>query len=461
MTDDDVVIGCGAGFAADRPRPAVDLVERGGLDYLVLECLGERTVSLAALRLVSGSGPGYDPMLRRRLELLLEPLRRKGTRLVTNAGAADPVGAARMAHALARDLGVPATVAAVHGDDVLDRIDTSAPAWEDGLPLDAHGELVSANAYVGADALMPAVRGGADIVIAGRAADPSLFLAPLAHSLGWDADDTAAMAAGTLAGHLLECAGQVSGGFFADPGRKDVPDLARLGYPLARVARDGSAVITKTPGTGGRVDRMTVTEQLLYEVTDPRAYLTPDVTLDMTGVSVDDLGGDRVRVSGARGAPRPDDLKVSVGYRAGFRGEGEISYAGPGAVARARLAGEVVRERLGDAVGRLRVEVIGVDALSGGAAAGDAAVGRDGDGGGGGRDPREPLECRLRVAGMASERSAAEAVAEEVAALYTSGPSGGGGMRVDTREVIGVLSTTIARGDVETGTVVFAAEERA
>jgi hypothetical protein len=451
VTDDHAVIGCGAGFAADRPRPAVDLVERGGLDYLVLECLGERTVSLAALRRVSGSGPGYDPMLRRRLELLLEPLRRNGTRLVTNAGAADPVGAARMAHTLARELGVPATVAAVHGDDVLDRIDTSAPAWEDGLPLDAHGELVSANAYVGADALTPAVRGGADIVIAGRAADPSLFLAPLAHTLGWDADDTDTMAAGTLVGHLLECAGQVTGGFFADPGRKDVPDLARLGYPLARVGRDGSAVITKPPGTGGRVDRMTVTEQLLYEVTDPGAYLTPDVTLDMTGVAVDDLGGDRVRVSGARGAARPDELKVSVGYRAGFRGEGEISYAGPGAVARARLAGEVVRARLGDAVGRLRVEVIGVDALSGGGEASGGAASRGG----------EPSECRLRVAGLAGDRSAAEAVAEEVAALYTSGPSGGGGMRVDTREVVGVLSTTIARAAVETGTVVFAAEEGA
>lgn len=421
----DARIGCGAGFAGDRLEPAVDLVERGRLDTLVLECLGERTVSLAALRADNGSGPGYDPLLRRRLLPLLAPLARHGTRLVTNAGAADPVGAARMAFELAQSEGLAPRIAAVTGDDVLDRIDASAPSWEDGLPLEAHGELVSAHAYLGAETLVPALRDGADLVITGRAADPSLFLAPLLERLGWDPDDEDLVASGTLIGHLLECAGQVSGGYFADPGVKDVPDLARLGFPIAEVDGDGSAVITKLPGTGGRVDTMTVTEQLTYEVTDPSAYLTPDVSLDMRGVQLSQTGPDRVRVAGARGRARPDRLKASVGYRAGFRGEGEISYAGPGAAARARLAGEVVRERLGERV-RTRVDLIGDTTDEGG-------------------------ECRLRVAGTSPDRDGAEAVEEEVTALYTCGPAGGGGARTRSTEVIGILSTTIGRDLVEPG----------
>lgn len=420
-----VRIGCGAGFAGDRLEPAVDLVERGALDTLVLECLGERTVSLASLRATDGSGPGHDPLLRRRLAPLLEPLAREGTRLVTNAGAADPIGAARMARELALELGVSPRIAAVTGDDVLDRIDRSAPAWEDGRPLEEHGELVSANAYLGVDALLPALRGGADVVIAGRAADPSLFLAPLLDSLGWDLRDEELMAAGTLVGHLLECAGQVTGGYFSDPGVKDVPDLANLGFPLAEVAADGTAVVTKLPGTGGRVDRWTVTEQLTYEVTDPTAYLTPDVTLDLTGVRPEEVGPDRVRLSGARGRVRPERLKVSVGYRAGFRGEGEISYAGPGARARARLAGEVVRERLRGLL-PVRVDLIG-----------------------GADDPAEVGECRLRVAGSGPDRAIAQAVEEEVTALYTCGPAGGGGVRTRASEVIGILSTTVGRDLVE------------
>ena len=430
----DVRIGCGAGFAGDRIEPAVDLVERGELDTLVLECLGERTVSLAALRADDGSGPGYDPLLRRRLLPLLGPLAHHGTKLVTNAGAADPLGAAQMARELARAEGVSPRIAAVTGDEVLDRIDRAAPAWEDGLPLEAHGELVSAHAYLGAEALLPALRGGADLVFAGRVADPSLFLAPIQESLGWDPGDDHLSASGTLVGHLLECAGQVSGGYFADPGVKDVPDLANLGFPLAEVEGDGSAVITKLPGTGGRVDRMTVTEQLTYEVTDPAAYLTPDVTLDMRGVKLSRSGPDRVRVSGARGRVRPDRLKVSVGYRAGFRGEGEISYAGPGAVARARLAGEVVRERLGGRV-RARVDLLG-----------------------GTTD--EVGECRLRVSGMSPDRAGAEAVEEEVTALYTCGPAGGGGVRTRSTEVIGILSSTIGRDLVEPGVTYVGKDSR-
>jgi hypothetical protein len=425
-----VRIGCGAGFAGDRVAPAVDLVQRGGLDHLVLECLAERTTALGHLRRLADPLTGYDPSLERRLRPLLEPLARTGTRLVSNIGAANPLAAADQVRAIAKELAVPVTVAAVTGEDVLDRIDPAAPAWEDGRPLGEHGELVSADAYLGADALLPALEGGAQVVIGGRIADPSLFVAPLVAQFGWSLEDLPRLAGASVIGHLLECGAQVTGGYFADPPYKLVPGLAEVGYPIAEVSADASAVVTKLPGTGGRVDRLTVAEQLAYEVTDPRAYLTPDVSVDLTTVRVEPIAPDRVRVSAATGAPRPDTLKVSVGYRAGFRCEAEISYAGSTAPARARLAGEVVTARLDGQVARLRVDYVGMNALHGdvGAVA--------------------PYECRLRVAGSAPTRAAAEAVGHEVTALYTTGPAGGGGVRVSVEEVIGIVSTSIDRGAV-------------
>lgn len=434
-------IGCGAGFAGDRIEPAVDLAERGRLDVLVLECLAERTIADAQTRRLADPSAGFDPMLLRRLRPLLPRL--GGTRLVTNAGAANPAAAGRAVRDLAAELACPADVAVVTGDDVLGVLDLSAPAWEDGRPLEAHGEVVSANAYLGAAALLPALGGPASVVIAGRVADPSLFVAPLAHTYGWDPGDWDTIAAGSVVGHLLECAGQVTGGYFADPPAKTVDGLADLGFPLAEVAADGSAVITKLPGTGGRVDHATVAEQLTYELGDPAAYLTPDATVDFTGVTLRDLGADRVAVRGARGRPRPEELKVSVGYRAGFRGEGEISYAGPGAVARARLAAEIVRARLAPVLPDLRTDLIGVDALNGPT----------------GADRPEPYECRLRVAARAAERAMADAVGEEVTALYTNGPAGGAGARARTDEVIGVLSTTVPRDAVTVRTTLLGAHD--
>ncbi len=212
-----VRIGCGAGFAGDRVRPAVDLVNRGELDYLVLECLAERTTALGHLRRLSDPSTGFDPSLDRRIRLLLEPLARTGTRLVTNIGAANPLAAARHVAGVAKELGVPTSVAAVTGDDVLDRIDLTAPAWEDGVPLAEHGEIVSANAYLGADAVLAALRTGARVVIGGRIADPSLFVAPLAEAFGWSLDDVPRIAGATTVGHLLECGAQVTGACRAWP----------------------------------------------------------------------------------------------------------------------------------------------------------------------------------------------------------------------------------------------------
>src|SRR4029450_9056331 len=199
---------------------------------------------------------------------------------------------------------------------------------ENGAPLSSYAPLVSANAYLGIDALLPALATDPDIVITGRVADPSLFVAPIAHHYGWSQDDLDRIARGTCIGHLLECAGQICGGYFADPGRKDVPSMARPGFPCPDIAEDGSATIGKVDGTGGRITLASATEQLLYEVTDPRGYVTPDVVADFTTVMLDEAGPDRVAVRGATGRPRPRDLKVSVGYLAGYVGEGEIGYGG-------------------------------------------------------------------------------------------------------------------------------------
>jgi hypothetical protein len=406
-------IGCGAGFAGDRIEPAEDLLRRAGLADLVLECLGERTIALAQQRRLTDPGAGYDHRLPARFERLLPLAVEHGVRVLTNMGAANPLAAGRVTRALLDRIGARAAVAVVTGDDVLAEVDLDAPAWENGIPLREHGEIVSANAYLGADAILPALDAGADVIITGRVADPSLFLAPLAHRLGWDLGDVAATAAGTLVGHLLECAGQLTGGYFADPGHQDVPDLANLGFPFADVAADGTAELGKLPGTGGVLSRATVREQLLYEITDPAAYRTPDVVLDVRAVTIDEHARG-VRVAGARGTPRPDRLKVSVGYRAGKKVEAEISYVGPNAAARAALAGEIVTTRL---AGRpLRAEVLGGE-----------------------------TDCRLRVAAISRDDAVLEAIGDEVESLYTNGPAGGGGVRVHIGEVLGIASTLIPR----------------
>ena len=427
-------IGCGAGFAGDRLEPALVLAERGALDYLILECLAERTIALAQLRRRHDPNAGYDALLERRMTGLLPLIKRNGVRIVTNMGAANPVAAAERIVALARDLGLKVKVAAVTGDDVLDGLDPAQPSLETGEALASAGPLVSANAYLGIDAILPALDSGADIVITGRVADPSLALAPLAHRFGWSLDDHERLGRGTAVGHLLECAGQLTGGYYADPGKKDVPGLATLGFPFADVDAEGNARLGKVEGTGGVIDLSTVTEQLLYEVTDPAAYLTPDVAADFTGVALREVGPDQVAVSGAGGRKRPDTLKVSVGYHAGYMGEGEIGYAGENSAARAKLAGEIVAERLRGQFQELRVDLIGLTALHTRPMPAENGY--------------RPYETRLRVAGRSADEAMARRIGEEVEALYTNGPAGGGGARKYVTEQIGVVSCLIARDKV-------------
>lgn len=365
---------------------------------------------------------------------LLPVIKARGVRIITNMGGANPVAAAEKTVAIARRLGVRVRVAAVTGDDVLTYLPADHPTMETGAPLRDFGPLVSANAYLGVEALLPAIEGGADVIISGRVADPSLFLAPLVHRFGWSLADYERLGRGTMVGHLLECAGQLTGGYFADPGPKDVPGMAALGFPFADVDRDGNARFAKLKGTGGVINRRTATEQLLYEVTDPSAYLTPDVVADFSGVSLREDGENVVVATGASGKPRPPTLKVSVGYHAGYVGEGEIGYAGENCVARGRLAGDIVRERLGNQFRELRVDLIGLTALHSRPMAESSA--------------QEPYEVRLRVAARAADEESARRVGEEVEALYTNGPAGGGGARKAVHEQIGIVSCLIPRDRV-------------
>ena len=428
-------IGSGAGYSGDRIDPARELAERGRLNALVFECLAERTIALAQLRRSQNPDAGFDPLLEERMRAVLPACVAQGTTVITNMGAANPEAAGEVVLRVGQSLGLRRLrVAVVTGDDVLPWMQANDVVLMDSEQtvrcLD--GRLVSANAYLGADALLPALRAQADVVVTGRVADPALFLAPLMHHFGWAADDWPRLGQGIVAGHLLECAAQVSGGYIADPGYVDVPGLDEVGFPLAEVRADGSFVITKLDGTGGRVDRLTCTAQLLYELEDPARYLQPDVVADFSPVTLREVGPDRVAVAGGEGAPRPAQLKVSLGYRDGFIGEGQVSYAGPGARKRGELALSVLERRLrnaGLAGFEHRAELIGVNAMHGPFRGAD----------------REPYEVRVRLAVRTDTRAQAERVGQEVEALYLNGPAGGGGVTMSVREVIAVASALMPR----------------
>ncbi len=345
---------------------------------------------------------------------------RNRTRIVTNMGAANPVAAMEKTREVARSLGLHGLrIAAVTGDDVLTTVESGGLSFlENELPVQTFSDrLVSANAYLGAETIVAALSAGADVV--------------LMYEFGWSATDWNLLGQGTVVGHLLECGGQVTGGYFADPGHKDVSGLARLGFPIAEVTEDGAAVITKVDGSGGMVTRATCTEQLLYEIQDPAAYPTPDVVADFSQVKLDEVGRDRVLVTGGLGRPRPESLKASVGYLDGYVGEGQISYAGLGALQRAKLARDILAERLRPHfLQELRFDFIGLNSIHGDRLS---------------RLDHGPYEVRLRATGRAVSMREAAIIPREVEALYTNGPAGGGGVTGFTKETIAILSTLIPR----------------
>ncbi|MBO0143675.1 DUF1446 domain-containing protein [Agrobacterium sp. Ap1] len=431
-------IGSGAGYSGDRIEPAVELAEKGNINYLVFECLAERTIAIAQNAKLNDPTKGYDPLLVERFEAVLPICKKNGIKIITNMGAANPQAGSAKVREIAARLGLgKLKIAAIFGDDVVEALKVSdTKILETGAPASSMaGVLVSANAYVGAAPMVEALANGADVIITGRVADPSMFLAPQIHEFGWSQDDWDKIGKGTAVGHLLECGGQVTGGYYAEPGKKDVADLARLGFPIAEVSEDGAIVITKVEGSGGKVTEHTCKEQILYEVHDPKTYLTPDVTADFSQITFTEIAPNRIKVGGVTGRARTDTFKVSVGYNDGYMGEGQISYAGPGALARAQLALDIVRERLkitGVEANELRFDLIGVNSIHAGVLA----------------PAPEPTEVRVRVTGRCDSMKEAVRIGNEVETLYTNGPASGGGATKSAKQVVAMLSALFPRDKV-------------
>lgn len=444
MANDNKVIrlGCATGWARDRFEPAADLVARGQLDYLCFDSMSEVTMSAAQVAMLEQSDvPPYDPYLELRLAPILKDCKARGVRIVTNQGWLDPVAAAQKVMSIARAQGIhDLKVAAVSGGLLHDRIcDLGLRFTETGELIADHRDIVvSAEAYMGAQGIVQALAQGADVVITTRVADACVYLGPLAHEFGWSFDDHHAMARGMIIGHLMECGTQVSGGYFADPGYKDVPDLHNVGNPIAEVSAD-RVVITKLAGTGGRVSEATCKEQLLYEVQDPSAYICPDVIADLSRVSFKQSDTDRVEVIiDNAGRPRTPTLKALVGLKEGYMAEEMVLFAGPGAMARAELTQDILRKRFeasGLKAAELRMDYVGLNGVHR-----EATPEWRG----------EPYEVVLRLALKTQDRQEAEKLRREVDPLAVNGAYGTGkwatsspGARV--RPVIGLYSTLVPR----------------
>lgn len=443
MSTSSLLIGCASGFSGDRSDGATAVVRtlaaQGG-GTLIFETLAERTLALAQLARNADPERGYEPLLDELVSPVLGTCLQENITIVSNFGAANPPAAARRIAALARQQDLPTPrIAVVHGD-ALNTPEQHALLRERlGDVLDGV-DIVSANAYLGATEIAQALRAGAQVVVAGRVADPSLSLGPALAHFGWSETDWPRLGRATMAGHMLECGLQVTGGYFSVPGLKEVPDLAEAGFPIARIEDSGEFTIGKAWNTGGRVDARTVKEQLLYEVHDPASYLTPDVVADLSQAHVCELEANLVAVRGITGRARPDELKVNVCYQGGWLAEAEISYAGVQAEARARLAADIVEKRLGGAL-TLRIDIIGAISILADDAgellrATPASHARD---------------VRLRIAATHADRQTAERVLREVTALYTCGPAGGGGVRTSLRPRLNMVSCTLPRAAIKSG----------
>ncbi|MSQ88037.1 MAG: DUF1446 domain-containing protein [Betaproteobacteria bacterium] len=443
MTDKTIRIGAGAAWWGDRIEPAVLNAQKGDLDYLCFETMAEATISAAQVRARRDpSFPGYDTYLDDRISGVLPGCLRRGTKIVTNQGWLNPDAAAQRIVYWLRHYGARGVkVAAVNGSLITDRVlELTSTILENGQPTSTlAANLVSAEVYLGAEPIVTALQGGAQIVVTGRVADPSLFLAPMMYEFGWDALDHQRLGAGNGIGHLMECGAQVCGGYFSDPGFKDVPEPWNLAFPIAEVSPDGSCVLSKVAGTGGAINLMTVKEQCLYEVHDPANYLTPDVVVDFTTIRLEQLGPDRVRVSNISGKPRTPTLKVSIGCTEGYIGEDMFFYAGPGALRRAQLAKKILEERfkiVGLQAEELRIDFLGLNAIHGEMSP---------------KDGPEPYEIAVRVAARTKTREEAIKIGREVDGMAVSGVAHTG-KRVPHqdrfREIIGVWSSLVAREKV-------------
>ena len=435
-------IGSGAGYAGDRLEPSLELIEKGNLDYISYECLAERTIAIGQQAKLKDPSKGYNGLLEHRMEKALPLCWKHKVKLITNMGSANPQAAAQKCVEIARRHGLTGMkIACVTGDDLLPVINKymDAEVWETHEPLSKlPGEIVSANAYMGVEGILKALEQGADVVITGRVADPAIFMAPMIHEFGWSLEDWDKLGKGTIMGHLLECGGQVTGGYFAEPGKKDVPGVGHLGFPIIEVSEDGSFFVTKVPEAGGMVTVETCSEQICYEIHDPENYLTPDVVADCKQITFTEVEKDKVAVTGITGKPKTETFKCSIGYKDCFIGECEISYGGSNCMARAELAAEILEKRIaltGIELEEYRTDFIGCNSLYRDAISKEISSGT-------------PCEVRLRAAGRTKDRKNAVLLANEVEALYTNGPAGGGGAVKRVSEVVSVCSIFVPRDDV-------------
>ena len=434
-------VGAGSAHEGDDLDAARAVAEEGQCDYIAFDCSSEKAISFAFLRRLNGL-PAYDDKLEGKLRAVLPGCRRNGTTILANAGALDPAGAGKLAAEVCRDMGFAGVkIAYVSGGDVSDLVRQKNPlVRETGRPVSELGnEMIGAIAYGGTEAILEALEGGADIVLTQRAGDSEQFVAPMMHEFGWKTDDWDRIGAGLGIGHLLECGAQLTGGYFADPGVKDVTGLHRLGFPIAEVEPDGSAVITKLPGTGGVLDERTTKEQLMYEIGDPVRYVHAPGVVDFTTTTIRQVGPDRVRVEGTTGHPRTDTARVALAVREGWIGMGRVIYGGPGCYRKARMAEDIIARQLTERFGarreELRFDYIGYNALF------DWGV-----------DPETLREIELRVTGRFMTRDEARKVQMLVSQLPVSGPAGAAwGRPLDqggVEEVVTFYSALLPHADI-------------
>jgi len=445
-------VGCAAGFSGDRlgvARPIVDeFLRLGEPACLIFESLAERTLALAQLDRRQNPALGFEPLLAEMLEPILADCLLNNIPIVGNFGAANPEGAASLIAKLAKAQGFPSIkIAIVRGDEISASVFMACLDQQSQEAL-SNSSLVSANVYLGAREIADALNDGAQIVVTGRVADPALTVGPLMAHFKKSWSDWNFLAQATMAGHLLECGAQVTGGYFADPGVKDVPDLASVGFPIIEFDEFGNCCVTKAPNTGGVVSLMTVTEQLLYEVHDPARYLTPDVIADISQAQLELTGENKVLLNKVLGHEKPATLKANICIDGGWLAEAEISYAGHHAYERAQLAAQIIRERLSDVLD-LRIDYIG-----------SASVFPSEDGSGPSFRAQGGFEdIRLRVAAAHMNKVIANQLCRELTALYTCGPAGGGGVRTSLRPRLNTLVAYVPRDLVKSSYEFFAGEQ--
>ena len=441
-------IAAGQGFWGDLPDAPVRQVEDGPIDYLMLDYLAEVTMSIMQKQKARDPNAGYArdfvPLMRRILPTCVE----RGIKVTANAGGVNVAGCATAVRDVARDLGLAGSfkIGLVTGDDILERVDELLSRGIELRNMDTdeplstvRDRIQSANAYLGAAPIVEGLNRGAQVVITGRATDTGLTLAPLIHEFGWAEDDWNHLAAGTIAGHIIECGAQCSGGN-CQFNWQDIPDLANVGFPIAEASPDGTFVITKHDGTGGRVNLPSVKEQLVYEMGDPHEYITPDCVADFTTVQLADDGQDRVRVFGIKGRPATDFLKVSISYSAGYKAVGTLVYSWPDAYAKAEAADKILRarlDRLGLQFDQILTEFVGANATHGTLA---------------GKPSPDLAEVQLRVGVRGDDRKAIERFTKEIAPLILTGPpgvTGFAGGRPKVEEIVAYWPALIPKGEIE------------